>query len=206
MGFIESHEDIMQLEEKMLGYIVEHLKKSCATELDLLEAKLPKVPEKFPRLKLVEAQEILEKEFKEKCVGEPDLDPKQEKLICEYAEKKWDSEFVFITHYPTKKRPFYTYDDPKNPKETLSFDLMFRGIEITTGGQRLHLYADYLAKMKERGMKPEDFADYLSIFKFGMPAHGGLAIGAERLTAKLLGLDNVREASLFPRDINRLKP
>jgi nondiscriminating aspartyl-tRNA synthetase len=206
MGFIESHEDVMQLEEKMLGYIINHLAKNCQNELTLLEANLPKVPSKFPRLKLIEAQEILEKEFKEKCLGEPDLDPNQERLICEYAEKKWNSEFVFITHYPSKKRPFYAYDNPKNPKETLSFDLMFRGIEVTTGGQRLHLYEDYLKKMKDRGLDPEGFSDYLSVFKYGMPPHGGLAIGAERLTIKLLGLENVREASLFPRDINRLKP
>jgi nondiscriminating aspartyl-tRNA synthetase len=196
----------MKLEERMLGFIIEHLAKNCAAELKLLEATLPKVPKEFPRLKLVDAQTILEKEYKEKCIGEPDLDPKQEKLICEYAEKKWGSEFIFITHYPSKKRPFYTYDDPESPKETRSFDLMFRGIEITTGGQRLHLYADYLKKMKERNMDPKAFEDYLSIFKYGMPPHGGLAIGAERLVVKLLGLDNVREASLFPRDINRLRP
>jgi nondiscriminating aspartyl-tRNA synthetase len=206
MGFIDSHEDVMKLEERMLGFIIEHLAKNCAAELKLLEATLPKVPKEFPRLKLVDAQTILEKEYKEKCIGEPDLDPKQEKLICEYAEKKWGSEFIFITHYPSKKRPFYTYDDPESPKETRSFDLMFRGIEITTGGQRLHLYADYLKKMKERNMDPKAFEDYLSIFKYGMPPHGGLAIGAERLVVKLLGLDNVREASLFPRDINRLRP
>jgi nondiscriminating aspartyl-tRNA synthetase len=155
---------------------------------------------------LTDSQEILEKEYKEKCLGEPDLDPNQEKLISEYAEKKWGSEFIFITHYPSKKRPFYAYDDPQNPRETLSFDLMFRGIEITTGGQRLHLYEDYLRKMKERGMNPKGFEDYLAVFKYGMPPHGGLAIGAERLVMKLLGLDNVREASLFPRDINRLRP
>lgn len=206
MGFIESHEDVMQLEERLLGYVIKHLSESCAQEIELLGVKLPKVPTKFPRLKLLEAQEILESEYKEKCVGEPDLDPKQEKLISEYAEKKWGSEFVFITHYPSKKRPFYTYDDPADPKYTRSFDLMFRGLEITTGGQRLHLYDDYLKKMKDRGMDPKGFSDYLSIFKYGMPPHGGLAIGAERLVSRLLGLDNVREASLFPRDINRLKP
>ncbi len=206
IGFIESHEDIMKLEEKMLNYIINHLNKTCKKEINLIGAKLPKVPTKFPRLKLTEAQEILEKQYKEKCIGEPDLDPNQERLICEYAEKKWESEFIFITHYPTKKRPFYTYDDPDEPKWTRSFDLMFRGIEITTGGQRLHLYEDYLKKMKDRGMNPDNFADYLSVFKYGMPPHGGLAIGAERLVAKLLGLNNVREASLFPRDINRLKP
>ena len=111
-----------------------------------------------------------------------------------------------LQRHGSKKRPFYVYDDPENKEETLSFDLLLRGLEVTTGGQRLHLYDDYLKKMKARGMDPSEFSDYLSIFKYGMPPHGGLAIGLERLTARLLNLDNVREASFFPRDINRLKP
>ncbi|MDD3480865.1 MAG: aspartate--tRNA(Asn) ligase [Patescibacteria group bacterium] len=206
MGFITSHEDIMEMEEKLLKYMMKHLEKTCSREFEMLGATIPKVGAKIPRMKLSEAQKVLEQEYKVKCAGAPDLDPKQEKLISEYAEKKLESEFIFITHYPSKKRPFYTYDDPKNPKETLSFDLMFRGLEVTTGGQRIHLYDEYLKKMKDRGMDVEAFADYLMAFKYGMPAHGGLAIGAERLTARLLGLQNIREASLFPRDINRLRP
>ncbi len=206
MGFIDSYEDIMNLEQDYLKFLTENLKKECTEEFEILESNIPNIPNKIPRLKLTEAQEILEKEYKEKCLGAPDLDPKQEKLICEYSAQKLDSEFVFITHYPSKKRPFYTYDDPTNPKETLSFDLLFRGLEVTTGGQRLHLYEDYITKMKERGMNPDNFTEYLSVFKFGMPPHGGLAIGLERLTARLLNLDNVREASFFPRDINRIKP
>jgi len=206
MGFIDSWEDVMDLEEKYLGYLIDTLNKNCKGEFEEWEADVPKKPKKIPRMKLSEAQKILGKEYKEKCIGAPDLDPKQEKLICEYAEKKIGSEFIFITHYPTGKRPFYTMDDPKNPKETLSFDLLFRGLEVTTGGQRLHIYDEYVKKMKDRGLKPEDFKDYLVVFKYGMPPHGGLAIGGERLTARLLGLDNVRQASLFPRDINRLRP
>ncbi|MBW6431880.1 aspartate--tRNA(Asn) ligase [Patescibacteria group bacterium] len=205
MGFIESFEEIMDTEEALLKSMVEDLKNNCKLELDLLGANLPKIT-KIPRLKLKEAQEILKKEYKEDCVGAPDLDPKQEKLICEYAKNKLGSEFVFITHYPTKKRPFYAFDDPQDKSLTLSFDLMFRGIEVTTGGQRLHLYNDYLKKMKERGINPGDFNDYLKVFRYGMPPHGGLAIGAERLIARILGLENIREASLFPRDINRLRP
>lgn len=205
MGFIESFEEIMEKEEALLKNMVKDLSSNCKLELELLGATLPKIT-KIPRLKLKEAQEILKKEYKEDCVGAPDLDPKQEKLISEYAEKILGSEFVFITHYPTKKRPFYAYDDPKDKSLTLSFDLMFRGIEVTTGGQRLHLYDDYLKKMKGRGMNPDDFNDYLKVFRYGMPPHGGLAIGAERLIARILGLENIREASLFPRDINRLRP
>jgi len=206
MGFIDSYEDIMNLEEEFLTSLMKRLGESCKEEFEMLGAEIPVAKKGIPRLKLVEAQEILEKEYQEKCVGEPDLEPKHERLICEYTAKKYGSDFVFITHYPSKKRPFYTYDDPKNPKETLSFDLMFRGQEITTGGQRLHLYDDYIKKMTDRGMNIADFSDYLSVFKYGMPPHGGLAIGLERLTARLLNLDNIREASLFPRDINRLRP
>lgn len=206
MGFIESWEDIMDLEEEFINFLIDALTKECKEEFELLGAEIPAKPKSIPRMKLTEAQEILEKEFKQKALGEPDLDPAHERMITEYSKEKLGSEFIFITHYPSKKRPFYAMDDPQSPKETLSFDLLFRGIEITTGGQRLNLHEDYVRKMTERGMNPENFSDYLMAFKYGMPPHGGLAIGAERLTAKMLGLDNIREASLFPRDINRLRP
>lgn len=206
MGFIDSYEEIMDLEEEFLRGLIERLKEKSSDEFAMVGAEIPTVKKAIPKLKLVEAQKILEKEYGEKCVGEPDLEPKHEKQICEYTTKKLGSEFVFITHYPSKKRPFYTMDDPESPKETLSFDLLFRGLEITTGGQRIHIYEEYLEKMKSREMNTKDFEDYLSVFKYGMPPHGGLAIGLERITARLLNLDNIREASLFPRDINRLRP
>jgi nondiscriminating aspartyl-tRNA synthetase len=206
MGFIKSYEEIMDLEERFLRFLIERLNKDFASDFELVRSTLPEIPKAIPRLKLSEVQEILEKEFGEKCVGEPDLEPKHEKQICEYTARKFGSDFVFVTHYPSKKRPFYAMDDPKNPKETLSFDLLFRGVEITTGGQRLHLYEDYIRKMEERGMNPQNFEDYLMAFKYGMPPHGGLALGLERFTAKFMNLENIREASLFPRDINRLRP
>lgn len=205
MGFIENYEEIMNLEEDYLVFLMEELKKNNTNDFEILGQEIPKVG-KIPRIKLTEAQKILEKEYGEKCLGEPDLEPKHEKQICEYAKEKLGSEFVFVTHFPSKKRPFYAMDDPKSPNETLSFDLLFRGLEITTGGQRLHLYSDYMKKMMDRNMKTDDFVDYLEAFEYGMPPHGGLAIGAERLTARLLNLENVREASMFPRDINRLRP
>ncbi|RJO59983.1 aspartate--tRNA(Asn) ligase [candidate division WS5 bacterium] len=206
MGFIDSYEDIMNLEEGLLKSLIKRLKENSREDFEMLGSEIPEIKGKIPRMRLKEAQEILEKEYGEKCVGAPDLEPKHEKQICEYTTKKYDSEFVFITHYPSKKRPFYTMDDPDNPEETLSFDLLFRGIEVTTGGQRIHLYQEYIDKLKGRGMDPKDFEDYLSVFKFGMPPHGGLGMGLERLTMKLMNLDNIREASLFPRDINRLRP
>ncbi len=205
IGFIDSWMDLIDIHQDLIKYIIEQLQKNCEEEFKILKAKLPEY-KKIPVMKLGKAQEILKKEYGEKCISAPDLDPKQEKLICEYTTKKYDSDFVFITHYPSKKRPFYTMDDPKNPKETLSFDLLFRGLEVTTGSQRLHLYDDYIKKMKERNMPLEGFEDYLSIFKYGIPPHGGFCHGLERLTMKFLNLKNVREASLFPRDINRLRP
>lgn len=205
MGFIDSHEDIMDLEEEMLKKLCADLKNNYKEVFESFGQKIPEV-KKIPRLKLEEAQKIIEKEYREKCYGEPDLSPKDEQLICEYSQKEFKSEFIFITHFPSKKRPFYTFDDPKDPGKTLSFDLLFRGLEVTTGGQRLHRYEDYIRKMDEMGIDHKKFEKYLSIFKYGMPPHGGLAIGAERLTARMLGLDNVRLASFFPRDINRLEP
>ncbi|MCM1193261.1 MAG: OB-fold nucleic acid binding domain-containing protein [Butyrivibrio sp.] len=135
-----------------------------------------------------------------------DFDPEEEKALSEIIFRETGSEFVFVTHYPSDKRPFYAMDDPENPEETLSFDLLFRGLEITTGGQRIHDYEMQVEKMRSRGMNPEAFASYLMMHKHGMPPHGGLGIGLERLTARLLGFDNVRQASLFPRDIHRLEP
>ena len=128
-----------------------------------------------------------------------------EKKLEDYKEE-YGSDFVFVTHYPSKKRPFYAMDDPEDPTYTLSFDLLFRGMEITTGGQRIHDYHELLAKMEKRGMTDEGMEQYLSAFKHGMPPHGGLGIGMERLTMKMMNEDNVRETTLFPRDLSRLEP
>ena len=135
-----------------------------------------------------------------------DFEPEEEQLLYELIYKKTGSEFVFVTHYPSKKRPFYAMEDPKNSETTLSFDLLFRGLEITTGGQRIHEYEAQIKKMEERGMDTEAFHDYLKMHKYGMPPHGGLGLGLERFTAMLLGFFNVRSATLFPRDINRVTP
>lgn len=206
VGFIDDFEDIMNLENELLSSIMLSLKKNCQNVFDLYESKIPAVPKKIPRLPLSEAQAILEKNYKQKCLGAPDLDPEHEKLICEYASKNLKSEFIFITKYPVKKRPAYTMPDKKNPQVTDSFDLLFRGLEITTGGQRIHDYNMLVDNMKKFGLNTADFGFYLDIFKFGMPPHGGLAIGLERLTARLLNLPNVKEATLFPRDLTRLTP
>ena len=126
--------------------------------------------------------------------------------MCELIQKETGSEFVFVTHYPSAKRPFYAMDTPGNPEVTESFDLLFRGLEVTTGGQRIHNCAQQIEKMERRGMNPEDFESYLMLHRYGAPPHGGLGLGLERLTARLLGMENVRQAALFPRDIHRLTP
>lgn len=203
-GFIKDHTDIMDLERDWLEHLVNHLNKNFERELKILSVNLPKIPNKIPTLKLKEVQEILKKEFNIDAVGEPDLDPEHEKLICKYAEEKLGSEFVFVTHYPTKKRPFYTYPDEENPEETRSFDLLFRGVEITTGGQRINNYEQLLKNIDAWGYKKENFSFYLQAFKYGMPPEGGCATGLERLTQKLTGLPNVKLAALFPRDMNRI--
>ena len=132
--------------------------------------------------------------------------PGEEKKLCQLIREKTGSEFVFVTHYPSAKRPFYAMDDPQNPEETLSFDLLFRGMEVTTGGQRIHSYETQVEKMRQKRLNPEDFSSYLMIHHCGMPPHGGLGLGLERLTSRLLEQDNVRRACLFPRDIHRLTP
>jgi len=203
-GFIKDHCEIMNLKEKLLRAIADDLKDHCQKEFDLLGAKIPEVPKQIPRMKLREAQEIIKKEYGVDCVGEPDLEPQHERWLCEYAEKNFGSEFVFVTHFPVSKRPFYTYEDEEDKGYTKSFDLLFRGLEITTGGQRIHDYDKLVENIKKWGLDPEHFSFYLQAFKYGMPPEGGLATGLERLTARLLGLENVKEATLFPRDLNRI--
>lgn len=204
MGYIASFEEIMAMETRMLRHLLAHLEENTQEELRLLGVTLPKV-EAIPALKFAEAKALL---WGEEAGAEfsPDLEPEEEKRLCALIYEETGSEFVFVTHYPTKKRPFYAMEDPQNPEETLSFDLLFRGVEITTGGQRIHEYGEQVAKMNRRGMTMEDFESYLMIHKHGMPPHGGLGLGLERLTSRLLQQDNVRRATLFPRDTQRLIP
>ena len=204
MGFIESEDDIMDLEERLLGFIMDHLKEKCSDELKLMKVELPKMV-KIPRISLTDAQDILLKEFGKKSpVGNIDADG--EKLFAKYVKDKYQSDFVFLTKYPASKRPVYTMPDEELEGMTKSFDLIFKGLEITTGGQRIHDYDMLMDNMIKFGAKPESFDFYLESFKYGMPPHGGLAIGLERITMMILGLDNIRKATLLPRDLNRVTP
>ena len=204
MGFIKDHTDVMALETRLMSAIVEHLRKTVAAEFKLLGAEIPTVPETIPRMKLREAQELMFKEIGKDKRTEPDLEPEDERWLCEWSKREHNSDFVFITHYPVSKRPFYTCEDENDPGFTKSFDLLFRGLEITTGGQRRHDYANLIEGARVKGLDPDNFSFYLQAFKYGMPPHGGWGMGLERLTAKFLGLHNVKQAALFPRDINRI--
>lgn len=229
MGYIESFEEVMEMEERMLQAALSSLRESCGPELELLEVSMPRfsgensdepqpwgveVPPRreelplgrIPRIRFAQAKALVAEYYKRPMAEKEDFEPEEENLLCQYIRGHYGSAFVFVTHYPAAKRPFYAMDNPENPAETLSFDLLFRGVEVTTGGQRIHGYLQQLEKLKRRGMNPEEFADYLMMHRHGMPPHGGLGLGLERFTARLLGQENVRVASLFPRDIHRLTP
>ena len=205
MGYIDSFRDVMDMETGMLQYVMKLLEQDYKKELDMLGVTLPEVG-RIPAVRFDQAKELVSRKYDRKIRNPYDLEPEEELLIGRYFKEEYESDFVFVTHYPSKKRPFYAMDDPADPRFTLSFDLLFRGLEVTTGGQRIHDYREITAKMEKRGMDPEDIASYLMIFKYGMPPHGGLGIGLERLTMRLLDEQNVREASLFPRDVTRLEP
>jgi nondiscriminating aspartyl-tRNA synthetase len=199
MGFIKDHTEVMAVLESAIRAIWLALSGGHGTVMAKFNPEgLPQLPEKIPVVKLREAQKILG------VAEEPDLEPEHEKMLCEWAKKEHGSDFVFVTHYPVGKRPFYTYEDEDDKGYTKSFDLLFRGLEITTGGQRIHDHDTLVEKIKGKKMDPEKFKFYLEAFKVGMPPHGGSATGLERLTARMLNLSNVKAATLFPRDLNRI--
>ncbi|MBQ9119823.1 MAG: aspartate--tRNA(Asn) ligase [Lachnospiraceae bacterium] len=205
MGYIESFEEIMQMETGMLKEVMNYLNEYCASELELLSVTLPEITE-IPAVRFLEAKEMVAREYHREIKDYEDFEPEEERLLCELIQKQTGSEFVFVTHYPSKKRPFYAMETAGHPEETESFDLLFRGLEITTGGQRIHSYQEQVQKMERRGMNLGLFESYLMMHKYGMPPHGGLGLGLERFTSKLLGQENVRRATLFPRDTGRLEP
>jgi len=204
MGFIESWQELMDVCEVLIRNIFSDIQKNYKNELKIFKIDLPQIGEKIPRIKMREAQQIIFERTKRDNRQEPDLEPGDEKEICNFAKEKYNSDFIFITHYPIQKRPFYTYPDPENENYTLSFDLLFKGLEIVTGGQRINDFEKLLGNIKKWGNKPEDFNFYLQTFKYGMPPEGGFAFGAERIVKQFLNLENLREASFFPRDMERI--
>ena len=204
LGFIDDPSVLMDLENELLRHIFTTVAEQCPRELELLGATVPEITS-IPRVTLAAAQAVLMQEYNH-ASPRGNLDPAGEKLLCQYAEQCWKTPLIFVTDYPADVRPFYTRANDQAPELTLSFDLLFRGLEITTGGLRIHKYAELLQAMQARGLSPADYSFYLQAFSHGAPPHGGLAIGLERLTARLLELPNVRQATLFPRDRQRLMP
>lgn len=206
MGFIANHFTLMALLRDLLAEIMQTFEQRYSDELRLLKVQVPHVPGQIPHLHFVEAQELIYRLHGLDERAEPDLSPQGERFLGEWARTEHGSDWLFVTGYPTSKRPFYTHPDPERPAYTNSFDLLFRGTELVTGGQRLHRYADYLAALARLGFAPEPFESYLEAFRYGMPPHGGFAIGLERLLMQLTGVPNIRLATTFPRDVARLLP
>jgi nondiscriminating aspartyl-tRNA synthetase len=205
MGFVSDHRDVMTMLEvairAMGGAATEH------PVAKLSGARLPiRAPGHFPLLHFTEALERLAEEFGPDVRSEPDLAPAHERWLGEWALRTHDCDFLFVVGFPMEKRPFYTHPDPDRPAYSNSFDLLFRGLELATGGQRLHRFEDYETALRDRRIDPTPFAGYLEAFRYGMPPHGGFAIGIERWLQQLVGASNLRETTLFPRDLNRLMP
>jgi aspartyl-tRNA synthetase, archaeal type len=206
MGFIDSFYDITNMQQGAIKYILSFLKENYAKQLATLKVEVPEINGDIPCLKFAEAKERVAEKYNRKIRDPFDLEPEEERLISELVKDEYGCDFAFITHYPAKKRPFYAIDDPEDNKYTLSFDLLFRGTEITTGGQRIHDYEMQKEKMLSKGLNPDDFESYLMLHKYGAPPHGGLGMGLERFLMCLTEVKNVREVSMFPRDTGRLTP
>jgi nondiscriminating aspartyl-tRNA synthetase len=206
LGFVEDHGDVMRVAREAVAGMAEAVASREGAALELLGIGPPEVPPEIPWLDFVAAQEAIEQATGEAVVGEPDLAPAHERWLGDWARAAHGSDFLFVVGYPMEKRPFYTHPDPQRPAFSRGFDLLFRGLEIVTGGQRLHRYEDYLAALGGRGLDPVPFEGYLQAFRHGMPPHGGFALGLERWVARLVGASNVRETTLFPRDRARLVP
>lgn len=211
LGFIENHTSVMAVLTEVIGGMLASIREMAPDALALLGTKrsalaLPELPTHIPVVHFTEALEIVLQETGEDARAEPDLAPAHERALGEWSRREHGSDFLFVWGYPMVKRPFYTHPDPQRPDYSNSFDLLFRGLEMVTGGQRLHLYQDYLTVLAARKLSPEPFEGYLQAFKYGMPPHGGFAIGLERWVARLVEAQNVRETALFPRDRGRLSP
>ncbi|HBY94285.1 MAG TPA: aspartate--tRNA(Asn) ligase [Chloroflexi bacterium] len=205
-GFIENHFTVMAVLRDVIAGILATLHDRHAGELALLDVRLPTVPDEIPHIHFADAQELIRQRHGVDVRGEPDLSPQDERWLGEWAQQEFGSDFLFVTGYPMVKRPFYTHPDPDRPEFSNSFDLLFRGTELVTGGQRLHRYSDYLAALAAAHLPIEPFEYYLEAFRYGMPPHGGFAIGLERLLMQLTGAPNIRLVTLFPRDLHRLTP
>lgn len=204
MAFIDSWRDVRDMSEATVRYILAQLKEKCAQELAFLGAELPTMIEKTPTLSLIEAQEKIKEKTGRNVVGEKDLNPEDERVLCEIIKEETGSDFVYVYGYPTIKKPFYVYPNPENPEFNEGMDLLCRGVEWLSGGRRINDYNQLLGHVEKWGMDPAKIEMFLEAFRYGVPPEGGFAFGAERMTMQILGLKNIREVAMFPRDMNRI--
>ncbi|REF35481.1 aspartate--tRNA(Asn) ligase [Thermasporomyces composti] len=201
LGFIEDHRDVMAVVSAVARGMVRAVQELAPAACERLGLTPPSVPDEIPAVHFTDALRIVDAP-----PDEPDLNPAHERALGEWARDEHGSDFLFVTGYPMTKRPFYTHPQPDDPRWSNSFDLLFRGTELVTGGQRLHRYDDYVAALRRLHQPLEPYESYLETFRYGMPPHGGFAFGLERFVAQLVGADNVRKVTLFPRDLHRLTP
>ena len=204
MAFIESWTDVRDMAEAVVRFIFQRLAKECQRELDLFQTTLPAMIDQTPTLSLTEAQEKVSKTTGRDIRGEKDLSPQDERDLCEIIKQETGSDLVFVYGYPTKKKPFYVYPNPENPEFNEGMDLLCRGVEWLSGGRRVNDYDQLIKQVEEWKMDPKKISMFLEAFRYGVPPEGGFAFGAERITMQVLGLANIREACLFPRDMERI--
>ncbi len=204
-GFIKDFHDVAEKLNQVIKKVFQKIKEEGKDYLDLYGAEINEVGE-IPSFKLSEIKKIIKKEYDYLVPEDTDIDPQGERLAGRYAKEKFNSDFVFITHYPWEDRPFYTMPSSENEKETCGFDLLYKGLEIATGGQRIHDYNMLNENMKKKGISSEGMEFYVDVFKYGMPPHGGWGMGSERIIQQMLQLGSIKEAVLFPRDVKRIAP
>ena len=200
-GFIDSHRDVLAMLRTVLAGMLDAITTQATDAVELLGVRLPVIPEEIPVIHFSEALRLVGAP-----ADEPDLAPEHERFLGEWAMRQFGSDVLAVEGYPMRKRPFYTHPQTDDDRWSNSFDLIFRGLELVTGGQRLHRHSDYLAALAARGESPDAYAEYLQAFAHGMPPHGGFAIGLERWVGRLIEAANIREVTLFPRDLHRLTP
>lgn len=206
IAFIEDHTTVMAALADVLCGMLASVRTKAAGAIATLDVRMPDLPRPIPALHFTEALELIGRMTGEETRGTLDLTPTHERWLGQWTQREYGSEYLFVTGFPMETRPFYTHSDMQRPTYSNSFDLLFRGTELVTGGQRLHMYEDYLSALRARGLSAEPLAGYLETFRHGMPPHGGFAIGLERWVASLVGASNIRQVTLFPRDRNRLSP
>ena len=206
VGFIKDFYDVVGILNRVIKKVFSIIEKEGKQYLDTHNIKISEVPDQIPRVKLAEIKKIIKEKYNYSIPEAIDIDPEGERLAGKYAKENFNSDFIFITHYPWSEKPFYTMPCEENPEETCGFDLLFKGLEIATGSQRIHAYKQLIENMEKKKIKPNGMEFYLDIFKYAMPPHGGWGIGSERLIQQILELGSIKEAILFPRDVKRLVP